>query len=135
VFDSGWLDVVGVHRPRPFLFLAEGVLMYFTEAQVRSLLLTLQERFPGAELVCDAFSSLIVWGNNLRLALAKIGARYRWAMKRGKDLEKWGDGIRLLDEWFFLDRYEPRLASHWWMRHIPLLARASGIYHYQLSAA
>jgi len=134
VFDSGWLDAVGVHRPRPFLFLAEGVLIYFTEPQVKGLLLTLQTHFPGAELVFDAYSPLLVWMNNLRVARAKIGARYQWAMKRGKDLEKWGDGIRLLDEWFYLDRYEPRLASHWWMRRIPLLAKASGIYHYQLGS-
>jgi O-methyltransferase involved in polyketide biosynthesis len=34
VLDSAWLDRVSVHRERPFLFLAEGVFMYFEEAQV-----------------------------------------------------------------------------------------------------
>ena len=45
--------VYSVHRGRPFLFLAEGVFMYFTEAQVKSLVLTLRDHFPGAELVND----------------------------------------------------------------------------------
>jgi O-methyltransferase involved in polyketide biosynthesis len=134
-FDSAWLDTVSVHRPRPFLFLAEGVLMYFDEAQVKSLVLALRERFPGAELVFDAFSPFLVRMNNLRISRTKIGARYHWGLKRGKDLERWGDGIMLLDEWFPFDRPEPRLAHAQWMRHVPLLARVMGVFHYRLGTA
>ena len=132
VFDSAWLNTVSVHRQRPFLFLAEGVLMYFEEAQVKSLFLTLRDHFPGAELVCDAFSPYMVWLNNLRIARTKIGARYHWGLKRGKDVEKWGNGIYLLDEWFYFSRPEPRLAHARWIRYIPPLAKASGIFHYRL---
>jgi O-methyltransferase involved in polyketide biosynthesis len=130
--DPVWMDVVGVHLPRPFLFLAEGVFMYFEEAQVKALVLALLDHFPGAELVFDAFSPFLVRLNNLRIARTKIGARYHWGLKHSKELEKWGDGICLLDEWHFLDHAEPRLAHHRWLRHIPPLAKSSGIYHYRL---
>jgi O-methyltransferase involved in polyketide biosynthesis len=132
VFDSAWINTVNVHRQLPFLFLAEGVFMYFEEAQVKSLFLTLRDHFPIAELVCDAFSPYMVWLNNLRIARTKIGARYHWGLKRGKDAEKWGKGIYLLDEWFYFTRPEPRLAHARWMRYIPLLSKASGIFHYRL---
>jgi O-methyltransferase involved in polyketide biosynthesis len=135
VLDSAWLNAVSVHRQRPFLFLAEGVLMFFEEAQVKSLVLTLKEHFPGAELVLDAFSPLFVWGNNRRVARTKIGARCHWALKRGKDLEAWGDGICLLDEWFPFSCPEPRLAHIRWVRYIPLLAKTTGIFHYRLGKA
>jgi O-methyltransferase involved in polyketide biosynthesis len=131
-FDLVWLDTVSVQGQRPFLFLAEGVFMYFEEAQVKSLVLALQEHFPGAELVFDAFSPFLVRTNNLRLALTKYGARYLWGLKRGKDLESWGTGIHLLSEWSYFDRPEPRLAHIQWMRHIPLLAKVLSIFHYQL---
>jgi O-methyltransferase involved in polyketide biosynthesis len=134
-FDSAWLDTVSAHRQRPFLFLAEGVLMYFKEAQVKWLVLTLRDRFPGAELVFDAFSPFLVRANNLRLSITKFGARYHWGLKRGQELESWGDGIRLLDEWGYFDRPEPRLDHIRWMRHIPLLARVLRIYHFQLGKA
>jgi len=134
-FDSAWLDAVGAHRPRPFLFMAEGVLMYFEEAQVKSLVLMLRDRFPGAELVIDAFSPFLIRANNLRLSITKFGARYHWGLKRGQELERWGDGIRLLDEWGYFDRPEPRLDHIRWMRHIPLLARVLRIYHYGLGKA
>jgi O-methyltransferase involved in polyketide biosynthesis len=132
VFDEAWLSAVSAHPPRPFLFLAEGVMMYFNPDQVKTLVLRLKEHFPGAELVFDAFAPYLVRMNNLRLSFSKIGARYHWGLKRGKDLEKLGDGIHLLDEWFYFSRYEPRLAAQQWMRHIPFLAKASGIYHYRL---
>lgn len=134
VFDSTWADSMSVHRKRTFLFLAEGVFMYFEEAQVRSLVLMLRKRFPGAELVFDAFSPFLVRANNLRLWISRSGisARYHWGLKRGRDLEGWGEGIRLLDEWFPFDRPEPRLARVQWVRHIPLLAKVMGIYHYRL---
>jgi O-methyltransferase involved in polyketide biosynthesis len=143
VFDSAWLDKVGVHRQRPFLFLAEGVFMYFEEAQVKSLVLMLRDRFPGAELVFDAFSPFLVRANNLRMAVSKFGVRYRWGLRRGQEIEKWGDpstslragGIRLLDEWGYFDRPEPRLDHIRWMRHIPLLARVMRVYHYRLGKA
>jgi methyltransferase (TIGR00027 family) len=135
VLDSAWLDALSVHRQRPFLFLAEGVFMYFEEAQVKSLVLALQERFPGAELVFDAFSPFFVWANNRRVTLTKIGARCHWAIKRGRDLERWGDGICLLDKWFPFAQPEPRLGRAQWVRHIPLLARTTGIFHYRLGEA
>ena len=131
-FESAWMNTLNQHGQRPFLFLAEGVFMYFEEAQVKSLVLSLREHFPGAELVFDAFSPFIVWANNRRIARTKIGARYHWSLKRGKDLEAWGKDIYLLDEWFFLDRPEPRLSSIRWLRIIPLIARAIGIFQYRL---
>lgn len=134
MFESAWRNTVNVYHRRPFLFLAEGVFMYFEEAQVRSLLLTMRDCFPGAELVFDAFSLYIVWANNLRFRIssAKISARYHWGLKNGKDVEKWGDGICLLDQWGIFDRPEPRLAYPQWVGKIPLFANAIRIFHYRL---
>jgi len=134
-FDSAWLDAVSAHRQRPFLFLAEGVSMYFEEAQVKWLVLTLRDRFPGAELVFDAYSPLHVWVHNLQTSTSKIYLRVRWGLWRGQEIEGWGDDIRLLDEWGFLDQPEPRLAHIRWMRWFESLARTLRIYHFQLGKA
>ncbi len=132
VFDSTWLDAVSIHRPRPFLFLAEGLLVYFEEAQIKSLVLTLQEHFPGAELVCDAMTPFMIRVDNLQLAFSRISARVRWGLRHAKDLESWNEGICLLDEWFYFDHPEPRLSRFKWMRYFPPLAKASGVFHYRL---
>ena len=133
-FDKTWLDLLSTYRQRPFLFLAEGVFQYFEESQIKSLFLTLRDRFPGAELVCDAFSPYIVWANNLRFIVSgtKLSARYHWGLKNGKDVESWGEGIRLLDEWRIFDHPEPRLPYPGWVRQIPMFAKAIGVFHYRL---
>ncbi len=138
VFDSAWLDAVSAHGQRPFLFLAEGVFMYFTEAQVKSLVLTLAERFPGAELVFDAFSPFMRWGHNVRVTRTRVGAYLHWGLKHSRDLEQWSSGtssaggIRLLDERFPFQYPEPRMRKALKMRFFPFLATAVGVFHYRL---
>jgi O-methyltransferase involved in polyketide biosynthesis len=138
VLDSAWLDTVSAHRQRPFLLLAEGVFMYFEEAQVKSLVLTLHDHFPGAELVLDAFSPFMRWGHNIRVTRTGIGAPLHWALKHPQDLERWsaaspsGASIRLLDERFPFQYPEPRMRRALQMRLFPFLATAVGVFHYQL---
>lgn len=135
VFDKTWMDTVSIHAGRPFLFLAEGVLPYFGEPQVKFLVLLLRERFPGAELVCDAMTPFMIRLHNLELIFSKISARLHWGLKHGRDLESWSVGIRLLDEWFYFDHPEPRLGASQLMRYFPPLAKGVGIFHYQLGNA
>jgi O-methyltransferase involved in polyketide biosynthesis len=132
MFDDAWLEVVSARRPHPFLFLAESVFFYFPEIQVKSLVLKLYNHFPGAELVFDACSPLHVWVTNRQISRSKLGARLQWGIWRGKKIEGWGAGIRLLDEWGFFDRPEPRLAHFRWFHPIESLTRTLRIYHFQL---
>jgi len=130
VLEDAWLETVRVHRGRPFLFLAEGVFMYFEEAQVKSLVLRLRDHFPGAELVFDAWRPFQVWIGNLVL-----GGLLRWGFWRGQELEVWGSGIRLLEEWGYFDRPEPRLARFGWMAPIFRLLKPMRIFHFRLGKA
>jgi O-methyltransferase involved in polyketide biosynthesis len=109
VLDNLWLDAVSEYRRRPFLFLAEGVFMYLEGAQVKSLVLTLRDRFAGAELAFDTYSPLHVWRHNLQTPTSKINFPTHWGIWHGQELEGWGDNIRLLDEWCYLDPPEPRV--------------------------
>lgn len=132
VFEEGWISEVSQYKPRPFLFMAEGVLPYFEETNVKVLFLKLRECFPGSELVCDAHTPFVIWADNLQLAYAKIKARLHWSIKNGKDVESWGEGICLLDEWNYYEDDEPRLKAYRWARHIPAIAKSSGVFHYRL---
>lgn len=132
VFDESWLATICAQSPGPVLFIAEGVFPYFEEAQVKSLFLTFRERVPGAELVCDAMTPFMIWMHDLKLRFSKVSARLHWGLRNGHDPESWAAGIRLLDEWFYFDRPEPRLGASNLMRYIPPFARGVGIFHYQL---
>lgn len=131
VFDPAWMKAVAP-TGRPTLFIAEGVLPYFEESQVKALILMLRDHFPGAELICDAFTPLMVRLDNLILIRTKFDARLRWGIKHGRDMERWGSGITFLEEWFYFDEPEPRMGASRWMRYFPPFGRGVGLFHYRL---
>jgi O-methyltransferase involved in polyketide biosynthesis len=131
MFDLSWLDAVA-QAGRPVIFLAEGVFPYFTEGQIKGLVIEMIRRFPGAELAFDALSPFSVKLHNRKSQILKdTGARLNWAVADSKDLEAWG--MRLLDEWGYFDQREPRLGAAYLMRYIPAMAKMNMIYHYRLA--
>ena len=135
VLDSASLEAVKVYYSRPFLFLAETVFVYSIEAQVKLLVLTLRDHFPGAELVFDGWRPFEVWLGNSYLSSSSFAGLMRWGFWRGQKLEGWGDGIRLLDEWGYFDRPEPRLHAFRWMAPIFRLLKPFRVFHFQLGKA
>jgi O-methyltransferase involved in polyketide biosynthesis len=130
VLEDVWLEAVSPYHSRPFLFMAEGVSMYLTEMQNKSLVRMICEHFSGNELIFDAYSPIHkIWSN---LQTARFGFRTHWGIWRGQQVEKWARGIRLLDEWGFMDEPELRLAPIGWLRSIESLFRTIRIYHFRL---
>jgi len=132
VLEDAWMEAVKMHAPRPVLFLAEGVFIFFTEAQVRSLVLTLRDRFPGAELVFDGWKPFEIWVGNRYLSPSKFGGLMQWGFWSSREIERWGSGIRLLDAWGFFDQPEPRLSSYRWMAPLFRLLKPIRVFHFQL---
>jgi O-methyltransferase involved in polyketide biosynthesis len=132
VFDEDWMDALAVHKGRPFLFLSEGVLVYFPEEQVKGVVLTLKERFPGCELVTDGMTPFVVTSDNLQLLFSREKARLRWKLRNPHDLERWGAGIILLDEYYYFDEQEPRMKFPGWMLKLEFIRNSVGIFHYRL---
>jgi O-methyltransferase involved in polyketide biosynthesis len=61
VTELDWIDQVEASN-RPVLAVAEGLLMYLSEAYVMELLLRLREAFPGCWLAADVFSRMTAPG-------------------------------------------------------------------------
>ncbi len=132
VFEEAWLEAVRVYSQRPILFLAETVFVYFPEAQIKSLVFTLRDQFPGAELVFDGWRPFEIWVGNLQLCRSRFAGLMRWGFWHGQEIEGWGGGIRLLDAWGFFDQPEPRMASFRWMAPLFRLFKPIRIFHFQL---
>ncbi len=134
--DFAWLDLVDAGRERTYLFLAEGVFMLLEGEQVRRLVCTLRNRFPGAELVFDAFTPFMVRMDPvLHPLLRKINVAMHWGLKDNRELETWAAGIQLLSEWFYFDQPESRLGTMKLVRWVPGLGHGAKIVHYRLGEA
>ncbi len=120
VLDHNWMDQVEkVHKP--VLFLAEGLFMYLSEEKVKSLVLTMQRRFPESELVCELTNRTWVegfWGKLVKMKLKhrvklRDDADFVFGVSDINEFETWGDGIEFLEHWFYMDENHPKLG---WMR-------------------
>lgn len=101
VTDLAWIDTV----PQPedgALILAEGLLMYLDEEQVIALIGRLKSRFPGSILAFDAFSSLTARNIHRNPSMKATGAVVRWGIDDPEQIERWVEGVQLLEEWYFV---------------------------------
>ncbi len=122
VFDYRWMDTVAsATGERPLLFLAEGLLMYLDPVQVQSLILKMQSRFPGCELVAEVVNKRWVSGLFKKMAAGKMqrrlklgkGTEYRFGIASPDELEAWNDHIQYIDHWSYFDSNHPKLG---WLR-------------------
>jgi O-methyltransferase involved in polyketide biosynthesis len=100
ITDLAWIDQIPVEG-RPVFVIAEGLLMYLHEPDVHALILCLHDRFPGCELVFDAFSKYTANRIKSHPSIQKTGAAVHWGIDDPHEMEGWADGIRLKEEWFF----------------------------------
>ena len=107
VTDMEWVNTVA-SGGRAVLVVAEGLLMYLDEADVRRLVLRLHETFPGCRLVADVFSRLTARSAANHPSLKSTGATIGWGIDDPYELETWAPGLRLLEEWYFSN--DPDLA-------------------------
>jgi O-methyltransferase involved in polyketide biosynthesis len=87
VLDSDWLQRVKQEQPKHVMLVAEGVFFFFSEQQLRSLLATLAEHFPGAHLIFDSVSPLYLRYVNFRHPLRD--SRMIWSIRNIREIEKW----------------------------------------------
>lgn len=110
VLDHQWLEQLAQEQTGQYLFLAEGLFMYLPPEGVHNLILALQARFPGSELLCDvvplwAVSPAAQWIGWLK----GWSAQYQFGVRHSREFEAWGPGLRFIEEWCYLDEEEPRL--------------------------
>lgn len=109
--DLHWLDEIPVDQPA--LIVAEGVLMYLAEDNVKALLNALTRRFPGGQMVFDAVNS---WAVRKNSNVAGTGASFKWAVDDPQDIKKLEPGLDLIKEF-----KTPDLVSY---SRFPLAVRA-----------
>lgn len=99
ILDPSWLDLLPKDAPK--LFIAEGLLMYFTEEEVHSLLATLAERCPRAEFIFEAMSPRMARHTEQHSDMKGYEAQFKWGIKSGRDLLNWGIKLRFEQEYFY----------------------------------
>jgi O-methyltransferase involved in polyketide biosynthesis len=86
VTDPDWLEEVPADRPA--LVIAEGLLPYLAEDDVRQLLRRITDRFDSGELLFDGMPPWMI-------RLAKI---FKWGIRDRRQLEEWNPRLKFVTE-------------------------------------
>ena len=100
ILDDTWME--SIDAGEPVLFIAAGVLYYFTGAQVKALFSKLADRFPDSELVFDACSPRGLRIANKRVIQSSgmdLNASLKWGLRRAAEIENWDKRITVLAEY------------------------------------
>jgi len=95
--DISWIETIPKNRPT--LFLAEGLLMYFTENEVKSLFRKINKNFQGADMFFEALSPFIAKKSKKHADLKKYAAVFKWGIKSGKEIDQWKLGAKFVNEY------------------------------------
>ena len=91
VLDSAWLDGIKYASPDRVLIVAEGLLMYFAQCDVKRIVEMLADKFPGAQMLFDVVHHFFV--------NKKIGSEFLWGVSGAQDIEALSPRIKLREAW------------------------------------
>ncbi|GII59478.1 putative polyketide synthase protein [Planotetraspora thailandica] len=94
VTDPRWLEEIPADRPA--LVIAEGLLMYLSESDIRNLFSEIVDRFPSGRLIFDAISPLGTRLQRFTRPVQAVGATFTWALDDPHRIEQWDPRIRLV---------------------------------------
>lgn len=125
----------------PVMVIAEGLLMYLAEPDVRTMFQDIAKQFPNAEMLIEVIAPFFTKRSAKHPSVSKTTAQFDWGLKSTSELENWEGGIRVLDEWLMMNwrpadnRPLPKISFAFRiMRHIPLIKNGFRIAHLRLGS-
>ena len=99
LLETGWMDELKeTHPDGKFIFVFEGVLMYFYSAQVMNVLKNVALRFPGGEIWFDVCGTTMTRCKAKPDSLKDHKAQIRSGISDGHVIEKWEPRLSLIEQ-------------------------------------
>ena len=136
MFDVMWMDeLVRKHPEASFLFVIEGVLMYFERGLVKEFIQNIAYRFRNAQLIFDVVSSWMCRNSHRHDTVKKNNAVFRFGCDDDRLMEDWADNLELFSSVGYNNFKEWRRAGliSWLMiKSIPKLRKSSRLLNYKI---
>ena len=104
-----WMDDLQREHPDgEFIFVVEGVLMYFYEKQVKAFLHNVASRFGGGELWFDVCGTMMSRHGVKPDSLRHHEAQIRSELSDGHIVEQWEPALQLIEQANYMRFFRPR---------------------------
>ena len=101
--------------------------MYLSELEVKRLIVALKNNFPGSEIIFDSIGTILAKNSHLNPGISQTNTFFQWGIDDLKYLESWDEGIQLVNEWYYSERYKNRLELVTLLMYSPLLRQQAKI--------
>jgi len=106
VLEPEWIETVR-RSPGPYFLVAETVLVYLEEPQVKAALSLITRSFPDATIAFDTASRKAIESGNKDFVRRKMAVRFAWACEDPREIERWNVGLRLVESRTLADVPDP----------------------------
>lgn len=96
VLEPDWTNQV--KKGRKTIIIAEGLLMYFKQEEIKKLLSVLSEHFPEFVLIAELSPPFVVKSNKRHDTIKNTKAVFQWGVETGEEVMKLCSGLRLIKE-------------------------------------
>lgn len=131
MFETQWMDTIKqAHPDGDFLFVAEGVFLYFEKARVAAVMAELAQRFSGARILFDVTSSWMCRNQHKMSAVKMTKAPFCLELDQISEIETWAPNLAVRDVRHYGDFKAWKQAGflrYWMLRLVPFLKNASRI--------
>lgn len=111
ILDTSWIEKVTSKSNKNILLLAEGLFMYLPKMAVINLFKTISKRFYQSQIVLEVVTEKYTRGIWKKIVERKIkrllgldaGSSYNFGIKNATELESYGNGIKVINEWSFVE--------------------------------
>lgn len=124
LLDTGWMDeLLGKHPDGEFIFVIEGVVMYFYEKQVKAVVRNIAGRFGGGELWFDVCGTMMTRHGVKPDSLKNEEVQIRSGITDGHEVERWDARLVLIEQANYMKFFRPR----WGFLFGQVLGRMTGL--------
>lgn len=133
LLDRDWMDrLEREYAGSSFVFIAEGVLMYLEENEVRRLFADLAERFPASHIVFDTAGSRALRIINKKSAVSELKASLVWGYDDDHSIDSWHPRLRRVERAYYFATFKARWGL-FWLVHFTPMGKASALFHFQVA--
>lgn len=122
VLDPSWIEKVTSKSNKNVIFIAEGLFMYLPKMEVINLFETISKRFYQSQIVLEVVTEKYtrgIWKKMVKIKIKRVlglnaGSSYNFGVENALELESYGDGIKVIDEWSYVEDPDirPRILKH-----------------------
>lgn len=136
MLEIDWMDMLKQQHPNAnFLFIIEGIFMYFTEKDVQKIFIELAKRFSKSELLFDIINVWMSKNSHIHDSVKVTRSKFIFGTDDDKLMEAWAKNLKHTSTKLFLDFKTWKRAGikGWVMRFIPKFKTSGRMLHYKIN--